>query len=426
MHNIKVHKIDPKEEEIQKGGIAQYNPLLDGTPEKCGDIISSILVSMDNDDGNNKGNSYFVNAGVRAIRNIVILLKVMYPKVYNTNPTLDDVLALLNDFDKVVPLVEEMKKDPYLNKRWRTIIVYFETRFYPVPTDDKGKPIFGARLGSKRAKTEKSIEGIVNQLDNFLGREEIRYILCDRENSISLEEVLENGDCLAIASRQAELGDKLGKAFALFFILSIQNAVLSRYSEDENPTIPHFILIDEFPFYLNDSTKTFFSFSRKYNCSINVVIQNMAQLREVSDEFRQIIFTNTGTKILLGGINAEDQKYWSDLFGTEEKLELQTGFSQNPLLSENGKMTESIRGSIKESAKVTTQELNELEFKNVYCMYKNNKGERVVAKGYTDFLNISDKKEDKEYFNFEKFNKNSFKPITNVEEPKKETFENIE
>ena len=47
-------------------------------------------------------------------------------------------------------------------------------------------------------KTEEAITGIINQLDNFLGREEIQYIFCDRNNSINLSEVLEKGECVAV------------------------------------------------------------------------------------------------------------------------------------------------------------------------------------------------------------------------------------
>ena len=96
----------------------------------------------------------------------------------------------------------------------------------------------------------------------------------------------------------------------MFFILSIQNAVLSRYSEDENPEIPFHLIIDEFPFYINDNTKVFFTFARKYHCAVTVAIQNMAQLREISEVYKETIFANTDTKVLLPNSNVEDREYW--------------------------------------------------------------------------------------------------------------------
>lgn len=404
-NGVFVHKIDPKMEEIQKGNIAKFNPILVGTPEKAADVLSSILVSMEQSSGKDS-NPYFVNASIRAIRNIVIILRVMHPKLYNTNPTLEDVLNILNNFNLVTPYVEEMRKDPKLSKRWKSVIDYFITSFYPQPLDNNGKAIANPTgQGTKTKKVTEAIGGIINQLDNFLGREEIRYILCDRENSLNLSDVLENGECLAIATRQSELGDILGKAFALMFILSMQNAVLCRYSEDENPEIPFKLYIDEFPFYLNDQTKVFFTFSRKYKCSITAIIQNIAQLCEESEVFKQIVLSNTGTKLILPGANVEDRKYFSEFLGFEEVFETQTGISQNPIMSEKAKYTESTRGGLVEKAKVSQQELAELQFKRCFYSYTNSKGKTCVGKGFIDFLKLTDENTVKtNHYDFEQFN----------------------
>jgi hypothetical protein len=418
-YGVKVHKIDPFMEEIKKGGIGRYNPMLGDSPEKTGDIISSILVSMDQTNGQD-GNPYFTNASVRAIRNIVILLKVMYPRMRGINPTLQDILDILNNFNLVVPLVDEMKKDEKLRERWSSVISYLEASFYPPDLDDKGKIIPGATIGAQRKKTEEAIGGIINQLDNFLGREEIKYILCDREDSLDLAKVLEKGECIAIATRQNDLGERLGKAFALFFILSMQNAVLSRYSEDENPEIPHYLVIDEFPFYINDATKVFFTFARKYRCSVTVAIQNMAQLREVSDIFRETIFTNTSTKILLPKSNVEDREYWSKFFGIEEQFELETGISRGSLMSEKPSYSESVKGKVNEKARITEQDINDMRFKNAFYTYTDSKGRQRVGKGETDFLKIEEaNRVESVDLDFASFNKESVEEYAKRQQSKK-------
>ena len=91
--------------------------------------------------------------------------------------------------------------------RWKSVIDYFKTSFFPPVLDGTGKPMLNSNIGSKTKKTEDAISGIINQLDNFLGREEIRYILCDREESLNLSEVLENGDCIGVSTRQSDLGE---------------------------------------------------------------------------------------------------------------------------------------------------------------------------------------------------------------------------
>lgn len=401
---VKVHKIDPTMDEINKGIIAKFNPLKGGSPEKVGDIVSSILVSMDQTDSS-KANPYFTNASVRAIRNIVILLKVMYPKLNGYDPTLTDVLNILNNFNLAVELVEAMKQYEDFKKRWSSIISYFEASFYPPDVDGNNKPLPNSTRGSQRKKTQEAISGIINQLDNFLGREEIRYILCDNKDSITLSEVLEKGECIAISTRQNNLGARLGKAFALFFLLSLQTDVLSRYSENENPEIPHYVIIDEFPFYVNEQTETFFTFARKYKCSVTIAIQNMGQLKKVNDEFGETIFTNTTTKILLPKSNVEDRKYWAEYFGVSEQFELQTGVSQNSILSSNAKSTQSIKGSITSKNNVSEQEISELNFKETFYSYVDKKGRQRIGKGITDFLDLkSVEKIDNIEYNFSKYN----------------------
>lgn len=404
-NGVKVHKIDPKLEEIEKGNIAKFNPLMVGTPEKAADVISSILVAMEQSSGKD-ANPYFTNASIRAIRNIVILLRVTYPKLRGKNPTLIDVLDILNDFNSVREYVEELQKDSRLELRWRSVIDYFVTSFYPQPKDSKGNLLYATKEGVNRKKTADAISGVINQLDNLLGREELRYILCDAEEGLNLSDVLEKGECLAIATRQSELGNILGKAFALMFILSMQNAVLCRYSEDENPEIPNYLVIDEFPFYLNDDLKVFFTFSRKYKCSLIIAIQNIAQLCEESEVFKQIVFSNTDTKIILPGSNVEDRMYYSEMLGNEEVFETQTGVSENPLFSEKSNYSETTRGAMNEKARVSTQKLSDLQFKRCYYSYTNAKGKKKIGKGFIDFLKLTeDNTIETKYYNFEKYTK---------------------
>jgi hypothetical protein len=397
-HGVKVHKIDPTMSEIRNGKIAKFNPLKGGRPDKTGDIISSILVSMDNDQGTGNSNPYFTNASIRAVRNLVILLKVAFPLVWtdnpNATPTLRDVLDCLNDFKKVKRYVDALQDETELANRWGSVIQYFKTNFY----DD----------GPQRQKTESSLSGIINQLDNFITREEVAYILCDEEESLDLNEMIENGECMAIASRQNELGERLGKAFALFFILSIQNTVLSRYSEDENPEIPYHLIIDEFPFYINNNTKVFFTFARKYHCAVTVAIQNMAQLREISDVFRETIFTNTDTKVLLPKSNVEDRKYWSEYFGTHQSFEMMTGVNSSSIFADNPRYSEQRRGTIQDVSNISEKEIHDLNFKEALYSYTDKKGRTRIGKGITDFMDEETNVKFKEY-NFEKFNKDALR-----------------
>lgn len=184
----------------------------------------------------------------------------------------------------------------------------------------------------------------------------------------------------------------------------MQNAVLCRYSEDENPEVPHYLAVDEFPFYLNENLGVFFTFSRKYKCSLICAIQNIAQLCEESEVFKQIVFSNTDTKLILPGSNVEDRKYYSELLGTEEVFETQTGVSKNPIFSENANYSETTKGSMQEKAKVSEEEVSNLKFKRCYYVYTNPKGKKCVGKGVIDFLKFNDDNIiHSEYYDFEKY-----------------------
>lgn len=398
-YGIKVHKIDPDRTEIDKGNVAAFNPLMGDSPEKIGDIIASILVSMDSN-GSDKSNPYFTNASVRAIRNLVILLKITYPKMENRQPTLLDVLQHLNNMNDVKRLTDFVLADAKLHEKYETVIDYFITSFIDTEKSEDGK-YYSA--GSQKKETQRALGGIINQLDNLLGRDEIRNILCNYKDSLDLAQVLRNGECIAISTRQGNLGSRLGKAFALFFILSMQNEVLSRYAENENPEIPHFLIIDEFPMYCNDNTETFFTFARKYKCSVTIAIQNMGQLKKVSDEFGETIFTNTSTKILMSKSNLEDRKYWSDFFGSSMEMEYMTGVSTNSVFADNPNYSEQVRGQLGEVKNVTEDDVDNLKFKQMLFSYTNAKGRKTIGKGTTDFVNVSPEDYMNRQYDFERY-----------------------
>lgn len=401
-YGIKVHKIDPFMEEIKKGNVAKFNPLSGDSPEKIGDIVASILVTMEVGQSS-KTNPYFTNASVRAVRNLVILLKVTFPVLEGRDPTLEDVLCCLNDFSRVEKYVKYLESDYVLSEKWGSVIDYFKASFLDKPSDNKGQDVKGAVYGSQKKKTQEAVGGIINQLDNLLGREEIRYILCEQDDNVDLKRALEKGEVIAVSTRQGDLGARLGRAFALFFILSLQNEVLSRYAEGENPEVPHYLIIDEFPMYCNENTETFFTFARKYKCSVTIAIQNMGQLKKVSDEFGETIFTNTTNKLLLPKSNLEDRKYWSAYFGQTTKMEAMTGVSRGALSSDNPNYAEQMRGGIKKVENVAEDEIHDLTFKNLFYSYTNYKGRQVIGKGETNFVEIQKEPFMDMIYDFEKY-----------------------
>ena len=155
--------------------------------------------------------------------------------------------------------------------------------------------------------------------------------------------------------------------------------------------------------YCNENTETFFTFARKYKCSVTIAIQNMGQLKRISDEFGETIFTNTTTKLLLPKSNLEDRRYWSAYFGKSNRIELMTGVSKGALSSDNPNYSEQLRGGMKKVENVGEDEINDLNFQNLFYSYTNHKGRQVIGKGETDFVKIKREPFMDKLYDFEKY-----------------------
>ena len=65
------------------------------------------------------------NIVTQAIENLTLLLKEMYPlKNNNQLPTLEDLLNLLNNFDDIEVLAEEMRQIPELAEKYNIQLGY--------------------------------------------------------------------------------------------------------------------------------------------------------------------------------------------------------------------------------------------------------------------------------------------------------------
>ena len=127
-HNfdIDVLTIDPTDPEHT----LSMNPFAIDDPAKVASIIADVLKSMQQSEGA-KEEAFFANLTSDAFQNLSILLKEMYPRLHNGElPSLEDVLDLLYNFDKVEEMTEDMKKIPELAEKYKLLIAYFEKNFY--------------------------------------------------------------------------------------------------------------------------------------------------------------------------------------------------------------------------------------------------------------------------------------------------------
>ena len=240
---------------------------------------------------------------IQAIENVSILLKEMYPKMNEGMlPNLEDMLKMFTNFDLIEKMCKILEHDEELKEKYNTQLVYFKNNFY------KDAP--------NKRNTETFISVVADILDRLLRVPGVKNILCNRHNNINFDESLANGDITFICTRRGDLGATNHKAFGLFFLISMQNAVLRRPG-NEKSRVPNFLYIDEFPDFICKATEPIFTMYRKYKVGTVISAQNLEQLN-VSGA-KQTILSNCASKIFTGGGVISELEWWSSEFGQKRE-----------------------------------------------------------------------------------------------------------
>jgi hypothetical protein len=397
------------------------NPFVYKDPVKASLAISGILHKLFIADMpietniNNSMNTLTISLANQAVENLVILLKVVYPKVNNgALPTLEDLYNLMNDFSLVEKTARVLEEDPELAEKYQMQLNYLKKNFY---SDSDNKK-----------KMNEVISNPAAQIEKLLRYPGVKNILCNRFNNKNYDEVLENGELVFVCTRRGDLGQTTQKAFGLFFLLLMQQSVLSRPGT-ERTRVPHFLYIDEFTPFIQQSTMDIFTLYRKYRVGAIISAQNLAQIGPEKSENRQTILANSTTKMVFGNNTPEDNEWWRLEFGDKREWTWNSNYHTmdakkgdgNPGYDEN-------YASIKYAWKKNYEagKIQSLKFKQIIYKTKDLKGKNIVGKAKLDFLESRYKEPQKiKKYNFSKF----VQGISNEEEEKKEkkfNFENID
>jgi hypothetical protein len=283
------------------------NPFVYDNPTKIAITISSALRAMYTATNTELEDAYRGDLSIQAIENVTILLKEMYPRMNEgALPNMEDLLKMLTNFELIEKMCEIMAHDEKLKAKYDIQLTYFKKNFYK---DAPGK-----------SAMEKYIYPAVSQLDNLLRIPGIKSILCNRHSNINFDEALSEGKFTFICTRRGDLGVAAHKAFGLFFLISMQNAVLRRPG-NENNRIPHFLYVDEFSDFVCKDTEVMFTMFRKYKVGNTISVQSLAQLDATGqkEHFRSIILANCASKIFTGNGDNSELAWWSDEFGTKRE-----------------------------------------------------------------------------------------------------------
>lgn len=280
------------------------NPFVYDDSSKIAVTISSVIKAMYNTAHDDADEAYKEDITIQAIENLAILLKEMYPRMNEGKlPNLEDMLKMFANFDLIEKMCEILAHDEELKEKYSIQLTYFKKNFY--------------KDGPGKSNTEKYIYSVVSQLDNLLRIPGIKPILCNRYNNLDFDKMLANADATFICTRRGDLGASGHKAFGLFFLIAMQNAILRRPGL-ENSRVPHFLYIDEFSDFICRDTQAMFTMYRKYKVGNIISTQSLQQLDtpHLKVNYRNIILSNCASKIYTGNGTYDELTWWSGEFGT--------------------------------------------------------------------------------------------------------------
>ena len=394
--NIKYKIVDP-----ENSNSIGLNPFVNPNPIKASIVISSILKRLVQSQEHTDGlvsvdEAFSYNIMTQAIENLVILLKIMHPRLNDGElPTLENLLDLLTDFSKVEKLSKQMKNDPELSTAYSIQINYFENNFYKK---------------SLNKDLKKDLNNVIAVLENLLRNPGVKNILCNKVNNINYDESLENGDVIFLCTRRGDLGGTIHRGFGIYFLLLMQQSILTRPGI-ETSRIPHFLYVDEFAPFLCSSTEEMFTLYRKYRIGIMISAQNLAQLGQVEEDSgrRETILSNCVTKVIFGGASPADIVWWQNEFGDHREWKM-----TNDYHTDTGTYDPNYKGvlwSYKENH--NKAKIQALPFKTIIFRTKTLAGKFYSEMGEVDFLETKYKEPQKvKTFNFNKFTSG----ITNQDE----------
>ncbi len=373
------------------------NPFIIGNPALCGLIISTVIRSLYEPAGFTAEMAYAEDISVQAIQNLVILLKVMYPKLHDgLMPNLEDLLRCFTNFDLVQEMCEEMEKDPELAKEYDLQLGYFKQNFYKDATGKKDM--------------QRYVHFVSSTLDVLLRSAEARNIICNRYNNIDFNDVINNGKVVLISTRPYEIGGAGHRGFGNFF-LSLMMCSIENNRDIVRHRIPHFIYVDEFDQYATEALGDMYSVYRKFKIGTIFSAQTLAGLGKDKDK----LLSNAATKITFGNSSPDEMNWWMNEFG--KRKEWNVGYSYD---KSEGEYSDKLGGPSWDWVDhMKLGKIQGLKFKAVIYKIKNKKGKNVVNFGNVDFLESKYKTPHKsKKYNFSKYISAVSDSDSNDEKPK--------
>jgi hypothetical protein len=214
------------------------------------------------------------------------------------NTTLEDVLKIL---------VNKRYRDSILEKTADNALVQFWQDEYEKMPDRLQK---------------EAIAPIQNKVGQFVTSPMIRRIIGKPKSTISLDQVINEEKILLVNLSQGRLGEDNANLLGAMLITKIQLAAMRRVDIPTDQRKPYYVFVDEFQNFATDSFIKILSEIRKYNLSLALANQYMAQIPE---DVRKAILGNAGTMVTFSA-GAEDAailfKEFAEVFEEKDLVNL--------------------------------------------------------------------------------------------------------
>ncbi len=164
---------------------------------------------------------------------------------------------------------------------------------------------------------------ITNKFDTFTSDEIMRPIISMQESSFRLREIMDSKKILLVNLSKGRLGEGNAHLLGLVLVGKILMAALSRVDASFEERPPFYLYIDEFQNVTTDSISAILSEARKYQLSLNIAHQFLAQ---IEDEIRDAVFGNVGSMAVFR-VGAEDaevfEKQFQPIFDSQDIMNIE-------------------------------------------------------------------------------------------------------
>lgn len=333
-------------------------------------IFSDVMQAITDLKG--KADSYFTGLNRQMIANLAILVMATVPILRKRQATPTDLQAIINNFDLLTEYVDKLEELDRSTKQYAFIIQYIREDL----------------LGKGRDKMEDQSRGTRNIINEFLLMPANREIFCS-QNSIDFDRALANGE-VTVCNYNLASGDTDAVAFGLFFLLSFNNAVLSRPGT-EFTRIPHFFYVDELPVLIHPSLEKNFSLFRKFRVAMTVAIQTLDQMEknEITKYLKGVIL-GCAHIIVFGRSSLSDMEIFSALAGVHDVTEVQRSTTETAITDSSPHFSFSSREMTTQKNFLEEIDIRMKDFQEVTFFTTRNGRPLPALQGIVEFLKPED------------------------------------